>query len=95
MYFHNRSRLLNHLKYRSHVCRLNVLLGGSLISAEEAREIAVELREGNRALYARGLRPYAATEQVFRLVGPLPPPIVDPDRQSTHHLLGVGRRHYG
>ncbi len=70
-------------------------MGGPLISAEDAKYIVEGLRETNRSLYARGLRPYAAIEPVFRLTGPLPPSIVDPDRQSTHHQLGVGRRHYG
>ena len=88
-------RLFNHLRYRSQVCRLNVKLGGPLISAEDAKDIVVGLREANRALFALGLRPYAATEPVFRLTGPLPLSIVDPDRESTHHLLGIGRRHYG
>ncbi len=95
MYFHSRPRLFNHLNHRSHICSLSVLLGGPLISAEDAREIVVALREDNRALYARGLRPYSAIKPVFRLSGPPPPPIIDPTRRSSHHLLGEGRLHYG
>ncbi len=95
MYVHNLARFFNHLQHRSQVCKCNVLLGGPLISPEDAKDIVVGLREVNRSLYARGLRPYAATEQVFQLAGPLPPPPVESDRQRTHHLLDVGRRHYG
>ena len=94
LYFHNRVRLLNHLKYRSSVCRLNLTLAGPLITVDAARTLDVACRELRRELYAMGLRAHAARAPVFRLPGPLPPAVVFDDLSSRHHVLGIGRRHY-
>ena len=74
LYFHNRVRVLNHLKYRSKVCRLSLLLQGPCISKDEAQSLDVDCREEKRKLYALGLRAHAATNPVFRLTGPIPLP---------------------
>ncbi len=70
LYFHNRIRVLNHVKYRSHVCRVNLLLGGPVLSPPEAIAMDEEARELRRSLYAKGLRAHSATAPVFRLTGP-------------------------
>ena len=94
LYFHNRIRLLNHLKYRSSVCRLNLMLAGPLISPERALELDRESRSLRRELYAKGLRAHSALAPVLRLQGPLPPAVVFDAKLSDHHVLGAGRRYY-
>ena len=44
LYFHNHVRLLNHLRYRSNVCRLNLTLLGPLVSELTARRLDDECR---------------------------------------------------
>ena len=95
LYFHSRVRVLNHIKYRSFVCKANLLLAGPILLDADARALDVAQREQNRVLYASGLRAHAATLPVFRLQGPLPPSILPANiTPSEHHLLGNGRRHY-
>ena len=69
--FHKCTRLLSHLRYRSHVCRSNLLLFSPIISEEETRLLEEDERAYNRSLYAKGIRSHAAQLLVFRLVGPL------------------------
>ena len=97
IYFHNRIRLLNHLKYRSSVCRLNLTLAGPFIDNSEADVLDENCRELRRELYAAGLRAHCATAPCFRLCGPLPLPlVVDGKRISSNcHILGFGRNHHG
>ena len=95
-FFHNRVRVLNHIKYRSSVCRLNLTLAGPLISEEQAEVLDEGCREQKRILYAKGLRAHSAAAPCFRLCGPLPLPlIVDGSKHSKNcHILGFGRNHY-
>ncbi len=95
-FFHNRVRVLNHIKYRSSVCRLNLTLAGPIINVEQAEILDEECRALKRKLYAAGLRAHSATEPCFRLCGPIPLPlIVDGSKHSSKcHILGFGRNHY-
>ena len=95
LFFHDRIRLLNHLKYRSLVCRLNLLALGPLVSPERSDELDMACRELRRARYAAGLRVHVAIQPVFRLQGPLPLPVSYVSPIGRTHLLGRGRRHYG
>ncbi len=95
MYFHNRTRVLNHIKYRSQVCKGNLIMQGPIISIDEARALDEEHREEKRELYSQGYRAHAACQPVFRLVGPLPYSILTDDNMSSkHHTLGKGRNHH-
>ena len=96
IYFHNRIRVLNHLKYRSSVCRLNLVLAGPIISSQQADILDEGCRELRRGLYAAGLRAHTATAPCFRLSGPLPLPlVVDGNRMSNKcQILGYGRNHH-
>ncbi len=96
VYFHNRVRVLNHLKYRSSVCRLNLIVAGPIINAQQADILDEECRALRRELYAAGLRAHTATAPCFRLSGPLPLPlVVDGNRMSSKcHILGFGRNHH-
>ena len=95
-FFHNRVRVLNHIKYRSSVCRLNLTLAGPLISEEQAEVLDEGCREQKRILYAKGLRAHSATDPCFRLCGPIPLPlIIDGSKHSKIcHILGFGHNHY-
>ncbi len=95
-YFHNRVRVLNHLKYRSSVCRLNLTFAGPIINAEQAEILDESCREMKRKLYAAGLRAHSATAPCFRLCGPIPLPLIEDGRRHSNncHILGFGRNHY-
>ena len=95
LYFHDRKRLLNHLKYRSRLCKLNLLADGPLISPERALQLDLDNRELRRTRFAAGLRAHAAVVPAFRVQGPLPSPRI-PILSLTlnSHVLGNGRRHY-
>ncbi len=96
VFFHNRVRVLNNLKYRSSVCRLNLSLSGPIINSVQADILDEGCREFKRKLYAAGLRAHTATEPCFILCGPLPLPLVlDGNRMSNKcHILGFGRNHH-
>ncbi len=67
-YFHNRTHLLNHIKFRSPVCRANLGLryrDDPLISAAEAETYIANEREAKRALYAKGTRAHRPSSQCF------------------------------
>ena len=46
--FHARVRLADHLRYRSHICRINALLGGLVLTLAEA---AKYLKVSERTLW--------------------------------------------
>ena len=91
--FHTRTRLLNHLKYRSKLCATTLLSSEvPLISRENADELDSKERDFHRALYARGQRRHKAKENVFRVPGPL---LVNPlAPHNSSHPLGLGRNHF-
>jgi len=92
LYFHTRERLLNHVKFRSSVCKTNILLGGAILSEAQADSIDVQLQAENRALQVAGHRRHFAKDPVFRLPGPIAN-IVCP-KPSAHHPLGIGRNYH-
>ncbi len=96
-FFHNRVRLLNHLKYRSTVCRLNLMMSGPLISVEQADVLDEGCRDLRRRRYAAGLRAHSVcAEPCFRLCGPLPLPLIIDGSKHTNncHMLGFGRNYH-
>ncbi len=94
LYFHNRTRILDHLKYRSRVCRLSLLMQGPLITKDEAQSLDGACREAKRKLYALGLRAHAASNPVFRLTGPIQHPPFFTGGYGNVHILGLGRNNY-
>ncbi len=90
--FHTRTRILNHLRYRSHVCRCNLLIAGPLLSVE-ADLLDFEEAVANRLLAQSGSRAHKAALPCIRVQGPLPAPILIADRHSSHHILGFGRNY--
>lgn len=101
VYMYNRVRVLEHVRYKSGVCRLNVINRGPVLTRLEADRLDEEFRPAARSLFARGFRRHSAVnpdtgqkEFVFRVPGPLPRVVVPPSRSSHHHPLGYGRNHY-
>ena len=91
--FHTRTRLINHVRYRSHVCRTNLLLGGPLISWSQVEELDYEDQAFKRDLHSKGARAHHVVAPAFRLQGPIPALLIDNDCVSNHHLLGVGHNY--
>jgi hypothetical protein len=86
--FTSRERCLNHVRYRSKVCKINVLLRGPCISQEEATNLDEQELEDNRKLYAGGKRRHFVRTPCFRVEGPLLP--VLNSHHSEHSALGYG-----
>jgi len=54
--FHTRERVLNHLRYRSSICRLNLLRRDPVLTATEANELDASEAGANRKLQSSGKR---------------------------------------
>ena len=90
-----RERLINHIRYKSVICKHNIILRGFACTEEEATTIDESLRIVHKQLQSRGRRRHFVDEPVIGLVGPLLP-ILIPDgvRLSNHHVLGFGHNHH-
>ena len=91
--FASRECAINHVRYRSTVCYENLLIRPPKLTREEANKLDEEERPAFQALKAKGLRRHAADVDCVRLCGPLRPIVIDPQRTSNHHVLGVGHQH--
>ncbi len=89
--FHSRERLLNHLRYRSEVCKINLVLQRHPMSSDDADKIDEKLRPKHVKMHAKGDRRYYGHLPASRLDGPLPFAVRDPSKISKHHVLGMGR----
>jgi len=93
--FWSRERLINHIRYRSSICKFNLKLRGPKCSEDEASVIDKTLAGDHVALARVGRRRHFADEPVIRLAGPLLPVVIDPSvKASNHHVLGLGHNHY-
>ena len=88
--FWTRERIANHIRYRSHVCRHNILLRGPCLSVEQADQLDIEERGAHAGLQRKGKRRHSAELPVVRLHGPLRTVFALPGCDSEHHELGVG-----
>ena len=86
--FGSRERCLNHVRYRSHICRLNHILRGPVIDRDQADSLDLEEASENSQLYSEGLRRHAAKVPCIQTFGPLLPIVVA--NPSSHHPLGWG-----
>ena len=90
-YFWTRERAVNHIRYRSKVCRNMLMLQQPFLSEEAANELDDAAKLKCNDLGKKGLRRHHAVEPCFRLSGPLIPIIqLNP---SGHHPLGRGHNH--
>ena len=91
----NCERLINHIRYRSSICKYNVQLRGFRCSEEEAAVIDQRLSAEYVRLCGSGRRRHTAQEPVIRLQGPLLPVMIpEGSKTSPHRVLGVGHNHY-
>ena len=91
--FWTRERCLNHVRYRSQVCRFNSILRGPILDDVEADALDQKCLKHNRQLHASGRRRHAVDRPSIILQGPLLPIILMEGQASAHHSLGVGHRH--
>ena len=88
--FRTRERCLNHVRYRSAVCRANLLLRGPLISESEASRIEESEKVHNASIARAGKRRHHVTEPAVQLSGPLLPVVSLTQVSGNHHPLGNG-----
>jgi len=86
-------RAVNHLRYRSDICRRHLLLYAPELSLERADALDAADLQLHQSLQAHGHRRHHAKQQCIRIPGPLLPVILEDDRQSCHHSLGKGRNY--
>ena len=91
--FWSRTRVLNHLKYRSKICQENLLIRPPLISEEEASILDEAERAAIAARAKKGLKPAHAAKPCVQMFGPLVQVVSDPSTASGHHPLGRGRNY--
>ena len=92
--FHTRDRLLNHIRYRSKVCKHNMHIRGPICNEEQSKALDSAAAAANAALYSQGLRSHSAREPAYRIAGPLLPVLLPPGvTESSHSPLGKGRNY--
>ena len=90
---HTRENCINHVRYRSKVCRNNLLIRGPILNVDEADALDEECKARNRELHAAGRRRHHVEQPSFYLPGPLIPILLAPGQHSDHHPLGKGHRY--
>ena len=89
--FHNRSRHLNHIKYRSAICKYTMLLAGPMVEDEIADQLDATEADRCRLLAHKCRRRHYAESAAFRLPGPLNKCLLRNEYHfSKHHVLGKG-----
>ena len=88
--FWTRERVLNHVRYRSPLCRDNLIMRGPVLTESQADELDRLERPMHTDLYRRGHRRHNADRPSMRCAGPLWPIILLEGRESAHHPLGKG-----
>ena len=76
------------------VCRLNLQMRGPFLTPEEADELDNQCKEANNALVRFGKRAHTAKAPCIRVPGPLVNVLVEVDKTSPHHLLGIGHNYF-
>ena len=88
-YFHTRERVLNHVRYRSEICRHNMVLRDLKWSVSEIDAMDADDLSSHVEAQKSGKRRHAVESQVVQLEGPLEP-ILLIGKGSSHHPLGIG-----
>ena len=92
--FWSRTRVLNHLKFRSKICRESLLIRPPLISEEDAVILDEAEKVDVAARAKKGLKPAYASKPCVQMFGPLVQVVSDPSTVSGHHPLGRGRNYF-
>jgi len=88
--FWTRERALNHVRYRSPICRDNLIMRGPVLTESQADELDSFEGPFNIDLYRRGRRRHSVLRPSIRCEGPLWPIILPEGCESAHHPLGKG-----
>ena len=89
--FKNRERVLNHIRYRSEVCRENLLMGPPCITHEQADVLDLAEKDMIKSYLNKGHSRSYAEKSCVQMYGPFSDIVIDPDMESKHHPLGKGR----
>jgi len=95
MYFHSGERVLNHMRYRSRVCK-NVLMSRlPVLTEKQADLLDKQAASENATLAHSGLRRHHVTHTAFRFSGPLNNISSTPrvTHTSQHRPFGSGRNY--
>ena len=93
--FWSRERVVNHVRYRSKICRDQLGLSLPPYTQEQADEFDHSVAQGNRELHHKGGRRHKAGLPCVQLHGPLLPiTTLGPGTSSSHHPLGRGQQYY-
>ena len=93
--FWSRERVVNHIRYRSKICRDQFALGPPLYSPEQADVFDLAGAKDHRDLIHKGGRRHKAGLPCVQLHGPLLPiTTLGPGTSSSHHPLGRGQQYY-
>ena len=82
--------MFNHVRYRSNVCRENLLIRPPELSQTDADQLDILEQASFRRMQACGHRRHKAVLPCVQAAGPLLPIVVDPNCESAHHPLGRG-----
>ena len=82
--------MINHIRYRSQVCKANLLLRGPCLSEDEADALDGHEHGAHVSLQKKGKRRHHAELPVIRLQGPLCTVFSMLGCYSEHSVLGVG-----
>ena len=93
-YFHSRESVLNHIRYRSEVCRHNLVMRDIQWTEQQIQDFDSSDVSAHKEAQATGKRRHHAGAPVLQLAGPLQP-ILLIGRQSVHRPLGAGHRNIG
>ena len=86
-----RERVVNHIRYRSKVCRNHHFLNPPPYTIEQANDFDNAVAEANRDLHHKGSRRHKAVLPRVKLQGPLVQiTTLSLGTLSTHHPLGRG-----
>ena len=91
--FWSRERVVNHIRYRSKICRNQMLTKPPPYTSEQADAFDLEEAKVNRELSHRGSRRHKAVKPCVQLVGPIMP--ISTACPSKHHPLGRGHNYWG
>ena len=89
--FWSRERIMNHLKYKSAVCRLQLCTSPPCLSEEQAQVLDDAEKQSNISNSRLGRRRHHAVLPCVQLYGPLVPSLIFGCDGPTHHPLGAGR----
>ena len=88
--FWTRERVVNHLKYRSAVCRRSLMMKVPLISEDEAVVLDDAECEAIKTLTKTGKRRHFVKKPCMQLYGPLESSMMYGTDGGGHHPLGAG-----